>query len=82
MLNLSTQCFGFLFAFHLQAWDEFVKISFPDEQFTEKWKKTLLADLEKRIQEVWAGAYRQSLHASGPSSEQTDSLLLCLANSF
>ncbi|XP_054702200.1 E3 ubiquitin-protein ligase RNF213 isoform X2 [Grus americana] len=35
----------------LQAWDEFVKISFPDEQFTEKWKKTLLADLEKRIQE-------------------------------
>ncbi|KFV07669.1 E3 ubiquitin-protein ligase RNF213, partial [Pterocles gutturalis] len=41
------------FSFHweLRAWNEFVKISFPDERFTEKWKKTLLADLERRIQE-------------------------------
>ncbi|KFQ63818.1 E3 ubiquitin-protein ligase RNF213, partial [Pelecanus crispus] len=37
--------------YELWAWDEFVKISFPDEQFTERWKKTLLADLERRIQE-------------------------------
>ncbi|KAM6403591.1 E3 ubiquitin-protein ligase RNF213-like [Rhynochetos jubatus] len=35
----------------LRAWNEFVKISFPDEQFTKTWKKTLLADLERRIQE-------------------------------
>ncbi|KAK4812085.1 hypothetical protein QYF61_026917 [Mycteria americana] len=35
----------------LRAWDEFVKIIFPDEQFTERWKKTLLTDLERRIQE-------------------------------
>ncbi|KAM6050451.1 E3 ubiquitin-protein ligase RNF213 isoform 2-T2 [Chlamydotis macqueenii] len=41
----------FTFYSELKAWDEFVKISFPDEQFTEKWKKTLLADLERRIQE-------------------------------
>ncbi|XP_068511209.1 E3 ubiquitin-protein ligase RNF213 [Anas acuta] len=33
-----------------EAWNEFVNISFPDEQFTEKWKRTLLADLERRIQ--------------------------------
>uniref|UniRef100_A0A8B9G672 RING-type E3 ubiquitin transferase n=1 Tax=Amazona collaria TaxID=241587 RepID=A0A8B9G672_9PSIT len=42
-----------MFSFHweLQAWDAFVKISFPDEQFTVKWKTTLLGDLERRIQE-------------------------------
>ncbi|KFW75109.1 E3 ubiquitin-protein ligase RNF213, partial [Phalacrocorax carbo] len=41
----------FSFSWELRAWHEFVKISFPDEQFTERWKKTLLADLERRIQE-------------------------------
>ncbi|XP_042658256.1 E3 ubiquitin-protein ligase RNF213 isoform X2 [Tyto alba] len=41
----------FSFFWELRAWNEFVKISFPDEQFTERWKKTLLADLERRIQE-------------------------------
>ncbi|KAK2528363.1 Rnf213 [Columba guinea] len=34
-----------------QAWDELMKISFPDEQFTKRWKATLLADLARRIQE-------------------------------
>ncbi|XP_028940022.1 E3 ubiquitin-protein ligase RNF213, partial [Antrostomus carolinensis] len=33
------------------AWNEFVKISFPDEHFTEKWRKILIADLQRRIQE-------------------------------
>ncbi|XP_050764641.1 E3 ubiquitin-protein ligase RNF213 [Gymnogyps californianus] len=41
----------FSFCWELWAWDKFVKISFPDEQFTERWKRTLLADLERRIQE-------------------------------
>ncbi|XP_030361798.1 E3 ubiquitin-protein ligase RNF213 isoform X3 [Strigops habroptila] len=41
----------FSFPWELQAWDEFVKISFPDEQFTVRWKTTLLEDLERRIQE-------------------------------
>ncbi|XP_074703437.1 E3 ubiquitin-protein ligase RNF213 isoform X1 [Strix aluco] len=41
----------FSFYWELRAWNEFVKISFPDGQFTERWKKTLLADLERRIQE-------------------------------
>ncbi|XP_068269102.1 E3 ubiquitin-protein ligase RNF213 [Nyctibius grandis] len=41
----------FTFHWELWAWDEFLKISFPDEQFTEKWRKTLLAELERRIQE-------------------------------
>ncbi|KAM9281709.1 E3 ubiquitin-protein ligase RNF213 isoform 3-T4 [Morus bassanus] len=41
----------FSFSWEPRAWHEFVKISFPDEQFTERWKKTLLADLERRIQE-------------------------------
>ncbi|XP_021270744.1 E3 ubiquitin-protein ligase RNF213 isoform X1 [Numida meleagris] len=42
-----------MFAFNAEpeAWDEFVKISFPDEQFTGRWKSTLLADLKERIQE-------------------------------
>lgn len=29
-----------------------MKISFPDEHFTEKWRKILFADLQRRIQEV------------------------------
>ncbi|XP_026716672.1 E3 ubiquitin-protein ligase RNF213 isoform X2 [Athene cunicularia] len=41
----------FSFYWELRAWNEFVKISFPDEQFTKRWKMTLLADLERRIQE-------------------------------
>ncbi|XP_051491080.1 E3 ubiquitin-protein ligase RNF213 isoform X2 [Apus apus] len=41
----------FSFPMELRAWDEFVRISFPDEQFTKEWKKALLADLKKRIQE-------------------------------
>ncbi|KFQ30086.1 E3 ubiquitin-protein ligase RNF213, partial [Mesitornis unicolor] len=41
------------FSFHweLLAWNVFVTMSFPNEQFTERWKKTLLADLERRIRE-------------------------------
>ncbi|KAM4890524.1 E3 ubiquitin-protein ligase RNF213 [Sylvia borin] len=35
----------------LQAWNKFVNISFPDEQFTRTWRDTLLADLKKRIQQ-------------------------------
>uniref|UniRef100_A0A669PUC8 RING-type E3 ubiquitin transferase n=2 Tax=Phasianus colchicus TaxID=9054 RepID=A0A669PUC8_PHACC len=41
----------FTFNAEPEAWDEFVKISFPDEQFTERWRSTLLEDLERRIQE-------------------------------
>ncbi|XP_075296696.1 E3 ubiquitin-protein ligase RNF213 isoform X2 [Opisthocomus hoazin] len=40
----------FSVSWEIQAWDEFVKISFPDEQLTERWRKTLLADLKRRIQ--------------------------------
>ncbi|XP_065591389.1 E3 ubiquitin-protein ligase RNF213 [Cyrtonyx montezumae] len=43
----------FTFNAEPEAWDEFVKISFPDEQFTGRWKSILLADLEKRIQEEY-----------------------------
>ncbi|XP_038013112.1 E3 ubiquitin-protein ligase RNF213 isoform X2 [Motacilla alba alba] len=35
----------------LRAWNKFVTISFPDEQFTQTWRNTLLADLKKRIQQ-------------------------------
>ncbi|KAM6245288.1 E3 ubiquitin-protein ligase RNF213 [Porphyrio hochstetteri] len=35
----------------LKAWDKFVKISFPDEQLTERWKKTFLENLRRRIQQ-------------------------------
>ncbi|XP_040438107.1 E3 ubiquitin-protein ligase RNF213 isoform X1 [Falco naumanni] len=41
----------FSFSWEPRAWDEFVKISCPDEQFTKKWKGTLLTDLKRRIQE-------------------------------
>ncbi|KAF2974844.1 hypothetical protein EK904_013645 [Melospiza melodia maxima] len=34
-----------------KAWNKFVTISFPDEQFTQTWRNTLLADLKKRIQQ-------------------------------
>ncbi|KAF4797459.1 E3 ubiquitin-protein ligase RNF213 [Turdus rufiventris] len=33
------------------AWNKFVNISFPDKQFTQTWRSTLLADLKKRIQQ-------------------------------
>ncbi|XP_065503793.1 E3 ubiquitin-protein ligase RNF213 [Caloenas nicobarica] len=42
---------AFSFFCEPQAWDELMKISFPDEQFTKNWKTTLLADLARRIQE-------------------------------
>ncbi|KGL94781.1 E3 ubiquitin-protein ligase RNF213, partial [Charadrius vociferus] len=51
LLNEHLEYVTFSFYWELQAWDEFVKIRFPDGQFTETWKKTLLADLERRIQE-------------------------------
>ncbi|XP_071430029.1 E3 ubiquitin-protein ligase RNF213 isoform X2 [Pithys albifrons albifrons] len=41
----------FCLRWELKAWNTFVSISFPDEQFTKTWKMTLLADLQKRIQE-------------------------------
>lgn len=44
-----------LFVCPLQAWNKFVSISFPDEQFTQMWRTTLLADLKKRIQQVGLG---------------------------
>lgn len=48
-----------------------MKIRFPDKQFTERWKTTLLADLARRIQEV-----------GGPQAKfRVDALLLCLENS-
>ncbi|XP_039566699.1 E3 ubiquitin-protein ligase RNF213-like [Passer montanus] len=34
-----------------EVWDAFVKISFPDKNFTQKWRNALLADLKKRIQQ-------------------------------
>ncbi|XP_061866845.1 E3 ubiquitin-protein ligase RNF213 isoform X2 [Colius striatus] len=51
LLKEHLDCVTFSFPWELRAWNEFVKISFPDEQFTARWKKTLLADLERRIQE-------------------------------
>ncbi|XP_053850563.1 E3 ubiquitin-protein ligase RNF213 [Vidua macroura] len=41
----------FTFFAELRAWNKFVNISFPDEQFTQTWRNTLLADLKKRIQQ-------------------------------
>nr|XP_030143221.3 LOW QUALITY PROTEIN: E3 ubiquitin-protein ligase RNF213 [Taeniopygia guttata] len=41
----------FTFFTELRAWNKFVNISFPDEQFTQTWRNTLLADLKKRIQQ-------------------------------
>ncbi|XP_069729030.1 E3 ubiquitin-protein ligase RNF213 [Phaenicophaeus curvirostris] len=51
LLNKNVELVRFTFNWELQAWNEFVMISFPDEQFTERWKTTLLADLERRIKE-------------------------------
>ncbi|XP_041331790.1 E3 ubiquitin-protein ligase RNF213-like, partial [Pyrgilauda ruficollis] len=41
----------FSFSSELGVWDTFVKISFPDKNFTQKWRNALLADLKKRIQQ-------------------------------
>uniref|UniRef100_A0A8C0VAY7 Ring finger protein 213 n=1 Tax=Cyanistes caeruleus TaxID=156563 RepID=A0A8C0VAY7_CYACU len=42
----------FSFYSELRAWNKFVTLSFPDEQFTQTWRSTLLADLKRRIQQV------------------------------
>ncbi|XP_068769747.1 E3 ubiquitin-protein ligase RNF213 isoform X2 [Struthio camelus] len=52
--NLLKACYEpmvFSFYWELEAWDEFVKISFPDQRFTECWKRALLADLVGRIRQ-------------------------------
>ncbi|KAM3672048.1 LOW QUALITY PROTEIN: E3 ubiquitin-protein ligase RNF213-like [Ammospiza maritima maritima] len=41
----------FSFSPELEVWDKFVKISFPDKKFTQKWRSALLEDLKKRIQQ-------------------------------
>ncbi|XP_075760215.1 E3 ubiquitin-protein ligase RNF213 isoform X4 [Pelodiscus sinensis] len=41
----------FRFPDELMVWNKFVRISFPDEGFTEEWKKTLLSDMEGRIKQ-------------------------------
>ncbi|XP_067403324.1 E3 ubiquitin-protein ligase RNF213 isoform X3 [Emydura macquarii macquarii] len=41
----------FNFPDELMVWNQFVRISFPDECFTEEWKKTLLSDMESRIKQ-------------------------------
>ncbi|XP_062447391.1 E3 ubiquitin-protein ligase RNF213 isoform X2 [Rhea pennata] len=51
LLKECNQSVAFSFLWELEAWDEFVKISFPDEHFTKCWKKTLLADLDGRIRQ-------------------------------
>ncbi|XP_025892633.1 E3 ubiquitin-protein ligase RNF213 [Nothoprocta perdicaria] len=51
LLERTAESVKFSFHWELKAWDEFVKISFPNEDFTEFWKKTLLADLGGRIRQ-------------------------------
>ncbi|NWZ10455.1 RN213 ligase, partial [Agelaius phoeniceus] len=41
----------FSFSSELEVWDKFVKISFPDKKFAQKWRNALLADLKNRIQQ-------------------------------
>uniref|UniRef100_A0ABM5FN25 E3 ubiquitin-protein ligase RNF213 isoform X1 n=1 Tax=Pogona vitticeps TaxID=103695 RepID=A0ABM5FN25_9SAUR len=58
---------GFNFPSELQAWDQFLKVDFHNGEFTEKWKKTLIADLESRIKQeppierirVYGSRYKQ-----------------------
>ncbi|KAM7035519.1 E3 ubiquitin-protein ligase RNF213 [Acridotheres tristis] len=42
---------AFSFFSELRAWNKFVNISFPDKEFTQTWRNTLVADLKKRIQQ-------------------------------
>ncbi|XP_064532292.1 E3 ubiquitin-protein ligase RNF213 isoform X2 [Pseudopipra pipra] len=51
LLKESLEHVMFSVPWELRAWSGFMKISFPDEEFTKTWKKTLLEDLRKRIQE-------------------------------
>ncbi|XP_068007364.1 E3 ubiquitin-protein ligase RNF213 isoform X3 [Melanerpes formicivorus] len=41
----------FSFSWELKAWHGFLEISFPDEQFTAKWRETLCGDLKRRIEQ-------------------------------
>lgn len=50
-----------------------MSISFPDKQFTQTWRNTLLADLKKRIQQV-----KETPGSLGWWPEQRESLVLCL----
>ncbi|XP_044312386.1 E3 ubiquitin-protein ligase RNF213 isoform X2 [Varanus komodoensis] len=50
LLNVSSSV-TFTFSMELEAWDQFLKINFPDKNFTEEWKKILMAELESRIKQ-------------------------------
>lgn len=80
MLNLSTQCFGFVcFSTAGLGWICEDQLS----RWTVHWE--VEENFACRSGEKNSGGrvdYSQSLHAGGPSSEQIDSLLLCLQNSF
>ncbi|XP_062976188.1 E3 ubiquitin-protein ligase RNF213-like [Elgaria multicarinata webbii] len=41
----------FTSSFEVEAWDHFLKINFPNGNFTEEWKKILIADMEGRIKQ-------------------------------
>ncbi|XP_053146867.1 E3 ubiquitin-protein ligase RNF213-like isoform X2 [Hemicordylus capensis] len=51
LLNRTASVVSFALQEELAAWDHFLKINFPIENFTEKWKETLISDLEGRIKQ-------------------------------
>uniref|UniRef100_A0A452ISC9 RING-type E3 ubiquitin transferase n=1 Tax=Gopherus agassizii TaxID=38772 RepID=A0A452ISC9_9SAUR len=53
----------------VSVWSQFVRISFPDERFTEEWKKTLLSDMEGRIKQVLSDWRFHSLHMHVPKGQ-------------
>uniref|UniRef100_A0A452ISB0 RING-type E3 ubiquitin transferase n=1 Tax=Gopherus agassizii TaxID=38772 RepID=A0A452ISB0_9SAUR len=64
--------------------NQFVRISFPDERFTEEWKKTLLSDMEGRIKQVLSDWRFHSLHMHVPkvySNPCASPIPLCLKQS-
>ncbi|KAL8163434.1 UNVERIFIED_CONTAM: hypothetical protein K2H54_021031 [Gekko kuhli] len=46
-----TSVIGLDFREELEAWNFFLKINFPDENFTKQWRTTLISELRSRIKQ-------------------------------
>ncbi|XP_060108019.1 E3 ubiquitin-protein ligase RNF213-like [Heteronotia binoei] len=46
-----TSVIALAFREELEAWDFFLKINFPDENFTQQWKTTLISEMRSRIKQ-------------------------------
>ncbi|XP_062976189.1 E3 ubiquitin-protein ligase RNF213-like [Elgaria multicarinata webbii] len=65
----------FTFPLELWAWDQFLKIKFPNENFIEEWKKSLIIDMQSRIKQESPVQQIKAYCNSQANFEKFDSLI-------